>query len=61
MGDNKIIFRLADVYLMAAEAENELKWSCKLLPVYNKVRERAYEPDQPLTGSYSGNFPSGYL
>lgn len=50
-GDNKIIFRLADVYLMAAEAENELNGPTGLAFQYiNAVRERAYEPDMPLTG-----------
>lgn len=49
-GDNKIIFRLADVYLMAAEAENELNGPADAYPYINAVRERAYEPDQPLAG-----------
>jgi hypothetical protein len=49
-GDNKIIFRLADVYLMAAEAENELNGPDNAYQYINRVRERAYEPDQPLSG-----------
>ena len=49
-GDNKIIFRLADVYLMAAEAENELNGPAEAYQYINRVRERAYEPDQPLAG-----------
>ncbi|WP_226332206.1 RagB/SusD family nutrient uptake outer membrane protein [Echinicola marina] len=50
-GDNKIIFRLADVYLMAAEAENELNGPTATAYQYvNRVRERAYEPDMPLSG-----------
>lgn len=49
-GDNKIIFRLADVYLMAAEAENELNGPDNAYSYINKVRERAYEPDKPLAG-----------
>ncbi len=49
-GDNKIIFRLADVYLMAAEAENELNGPANAYPYINAVRERAYEPDQLLSG-----------
>ena len=48
--DNKIIFRLADVYLMAAEAENELNGPANAYQYINRVRERAYEPDQPLAG-----------
>ena len=49
-GDNKIIFRLADVYLMAAEAENELNGPAEAYQYINAVRERAYEPDQPYSG-----------
>jgi hypothetical protein len=49
-GENRIVFRLADVYLMAAEAENELNGPDGAYPYVNAVRERAYEPDQPLEG-----------
>jgi len=49
-GDNKIIFRLADVYLMAAEAENELNGPGSAYQYINRVRERAYMPAQPLSG-----------
>ncbi|MEM8970072.1 MAG: RagB/SusD family nutrient uptake outer membrane protein, partial [Bacteroidota bacterium] len=49
-GDNKIIFRLSDVYLMAAEAENELNGPGNAFQYINAVRERAYEPDQPYSG-----------
>src|SRR5690606_1657179 len=49
-GDNTIVFRLADVYLMAAEAENELNGPDNAYQYINKVRERAYEPDKPLSG-----------
>ncbi len=49
-GDNKIIFRLADVLLMAAEAENELNGPTNAYQYINMVRERAYEPDQPYSG-----------
>ena len=55
-GDNKIIFRLADVYLMAAEAENEINGPASAYQYINKVRERAYEPDQPLTGLSQEDF-----
>ena len=48
-GDNKIIFRLSDVYLMAAEAENELNGPGNAFQYINAVRERAYEPDQPYS------------
>lgn len=50
-GENKIIFRLADVYLMAAEAENELNGPTSDAYQYiNEVRKRAYDPEQPLAG-----------
>lgn len=49
-GDNYIIFRLADVYLMAAEAENELSGPAGAYQYINAVRERAYDPAQPLAG-----------
>lgn len=49
-GENYIVFRLADVYLMAAEAENELNGPANAYQYINRVRERAYEPDKPLTG-----------
>lgn len=49
-GDNKIIFRMADVYLMAAEAENELNGPADAYQYINMVRERAYAPSQPLSG-----------
>lgn len=49
-GELKVVFRLADVYLMAAEAENELNGPENAYQYINKVRERAYEPDQPLSG-----------
>ncbi|MEM6377127.1 MAG: RagB/SusD family nutrient uptake outer membrane protein [Bacteroidota bacterium] len=40
--DNRIVFRLSDVYLMAAEAENELNGPGNAYQYINKVRERAY-------------------
>lgn len=49
-GDNFIVFRLADVYLMAAEAENEVNGPDEAYQYINKVRERAYSPHQPLSG-----------
>jgi len=49
-GENYIVFRLADVYLMAAEAENELNGPANAYPYINAVRARAYDPDKPLSG-----------
>ena len=48
--DNVVVFRLADVYLMAAEAENELNGPGGAYAYINAVRERAFEPDQPYSG-----------
>ncbi|WKN44666.1 RagB/SusD family nutrient uptake outer membrane protein [Tunicatimonas pelagia] len=48
-GELYIIFRLADTYLMAAEAANELG-DPTAFQYINQVRERAYEPDQPYAG-----------
>jgi hypothetical protein len=48
--DNYIVFRLADVYLMAAEAENEVNGPAAAYAYVNKVRERAFNPDQPFSG-----------
>jgi hypothetical protein len=55
-GENKKIFRLADVYLMAAEAENELSGPANAYPYINKVRARAYDPIQPLSGLTQAQF-----
>lgn len=50
--DNRMVFRLADVYLMAAECENELNGPANAYQYINKVRERAYEnqADWELSG-----------
>ncbi|WP_200979930.1 RagB/SusD family nutrient uptake outer membrane protein [Echinicola sp. 20G] len=40
--DNRLIFRLADVYLMAAECENELNGPENAYQYIHMVRERAY-------------------
>jgi hypothetical protein len=49
-GEATLVFRLADVYLMAAEAENELNGPNNALQYINAVRSRAFEPDQPYVG-----------
>lgn len=50
--DNRIVFRLADVYLMAAEAENELNGPADAYQYIHAVRERAYatQAEWELTG-----------
>lgn len=48
--ENYVIFRMADIYLMAAEAENELNGPDAAYRYVNAVRERAFEPDKPWSG-----------
>ena len=50
------MIRLADIYLMAAEAENELNGPANAYQYVNKVRERAFEPDQPWSGMTQQEF-----
>ncbi|MCV9386686.1 RagB/SusD family nutrient uptake outer membrane protein [Reichenbachiella ulvae] len=40
--DNRMVFRLADIYLMAAECENELNGPANAYQYIHAVRERAY-------------------
>jgi len=51
-GDNRLVFRLADVYLMAAECENELNGPAGAFQYLNPIRQRAYETqaEWDLTG-----------
>lgn len=51
--DNRMVFRLADVYLMAAECENELNGStAKALDYIHAIRKRAYvtQAEWDITG-----------
>lgn len=48
--ENYVVFRMGDIYLMAAEAENELNGPGNAFPYVNQVRERAFEPDKPWAG-----------
>lgn len=41
--DNRLVFRLADVYLMAAECENEVNGPADAFQYLNPIRQRAYE------------------
>ena len=49
-GEWWITMRLAQVYLMAAEAANELGQADEAYTYLNRIRERAYSPAQPLAG-----------
>jgi hypothetical protein len=50
--DNRLVFRLADVYLMAAECENELNGPGNAYQYIEPIRKRAYatEAEWKLTG-----------
>ncbi|MEL7119356.1 MAG: RagB/SusD family nutrient uptake outer membrane protein [Bacteroidota bacterium] len=54
--ENYVVFRLADVYLMAAEAENELNGPGGAYEYVNAVRARAFEPDRPWSGMTQQEF-----
>ena len=51
-GDNRLVFRLADVVLMAAECENELNGPANAYDYIHQIRKRAYitEAEWKLTG-----------
>jgi hypothetical protein len=42
MGNDLVMMRLADVYLMKVEAELRLNGSVRSLALFNSIRERAY-------------------
>ena len=50
--DNRMVFRMGDVYLMAAECENELNGPTGAFQYLNPIRQRAYETqaEWDLTG-----------
>ena len=50
--DNRMVFRLADVYLMAAECENEVNGPANAYKYIEPIRQRAYatEAEWKLTG-----------
>lgn len=54
--ENYVVFRLADIYLMAAEAENELNGPDDAYQYVNAVRARAFEPDRPWSGMTQEEF-----
>ncbi|HUG41318.1 MAG TPA: RagB/SusD family nutrient uptake outer membrane protein [Longimicrobiales bacterium] len=47
-GNDYAIFRLAEIYLIKAEAMNELGQTAGAIDLVNAVRARAFEPDQPI-------------
>ena len=54
--ENIVFIRLADIYLMAAESENELNGPANAYQYVNTVRERAFEPDKPWSGKSQETF-----
>ncbi len=54
--ENIVLIRLADIYLMAAECENELNGPGNAYQYVNKVRERAFEPDSPWSSLSQAEF-----
>ena len=49
-GNDYAYFRLAEMYLIAAEAANELGRPDEALTLVNIVRNRVFEPDNPVPG-----------
>lgn len=54
--ENYIVFRLADIYLMAAEAENELRGPGDAYKYVNEVRKRVFIPEKPWSGMTQDQF-----
>tara|TARA_B110001450_G_C17663468_1_gene498415 strand:- start:891 stop:2459 length:1569 start_codon:yes stop_codon:yes gene_type:complete len=56
--DNRMVFRLADVYLMAAECENELNGPANAYQYIHTIRQRAYatQAEWELTGLLQQEF-----
>lgn len=49
-GNDFPIFRLAEMYLIMAEAANEMGNTAEAITLINQVRERVFDPDKPLGG-----------
>jgi hypothetical protein len=52
-GNDWPIFRLAEIYLIKAEALNELGRTAEAIPLVNQIRARAFSPPKPLSASLS--------
>jgi starch-binding outer membrane protein, SusD/RagB family len=44
-------FRLSEIYLIKAEAQNELGQTAGAITLVNQVRERAFDPDKPVVAA----------
>jgi hypothetical protein len=53
MGNDFPLFRLAEIYLLKAEALNELGRTAEALTLVNTVRARVFTPPKPITGSFT--------
>lgn len=49
-----VMFRLAEMYLIKAEALNELNQTAAAMVELNRVRARAFEPDEPAVAATQG-------
>ena len=45
------LFRLAEMYLIQAEAQNELGNTAGAVDLVNRIRERVFDPDKPLSAA----------
>ena len=52
-GNDFPIFRVAEMYLIKAEAANEMGRTGEAIQLINTIRERVFDPDQPLSGALS--------
>ena len=50
-GNDYAIYRLAEIYLIKAEALNELGRTTEAIPLINQIRARAFTPPKPLATS----------
>lgn len=53
MGNDYAQFRLGEIYLIKAEALNELNRTAEALVLVNTVRARVFSPPKPLLGPYT--------
>lgn len=54
-GNDVGYFRLAEMYLIKAEALNELGNTSAAIDILNMLRERVFDPDKPITDSFDQN------
>src|SRR5690606_9149925 len=52
-GNDFPIIRLAEMYLIKAEAANEMGNPGEAVQLVNMIRERVFDPDKPLSASLS--------